>query len=472
MTTFKCKRCKETDATLKSRKELFCDACFIKFVSMKQRKLMMVDEFYRDHFKVLYGKDLVDDGRSKILVPFDFSSSSLSALDVLLGLLKEQNIQHRGRVGFTLELLTVFKSDEDRINIENMWKELRSSPLYDENAWGFVNYHMVNANNFFESAKELQHIVLHDQDFTTKAIEWRNESDGEYSIQTLLDRCPNRNTRNDMWIFIVKHIVKKFTYQQENIKVILWCQSMTKMADQIIGLVVKGRGAQIASSLDSENADAEYGDRFKNLYPLKNTLLSQLDAYCIIRGLDKYTLNYEVKSDLFLNAADTDTSDTKTKNIRLVKNMTINELARKYFDDIEGEYSNIISTVLRTGDKLKPPKIETSSTENHHGSSKCAICLNTIYDDPAEWLRNIAVNRGHPVETEEEQSYYDQWKASKIGLQNEEYLTLRNRAWDNGNDIDLCYGCTINLNGIKTKELVWPKNDSEELQSVLAEYEL
>ena len=434
---------------------------------------MMVDEFYRNHFKVLYGKDLANDGRSKILVPFDFSSSTLSALDVLLGLLKEQNLQHRGRVGFSLEILTVFRDESERKDIEKMWKELQNSGLYDESIWSYINYHMVCADSFFENAAELQQIVLHDQDFNAMGIDWRENVSPTYNVQTLLDRCPNRNTRNDMWIFIVRHIIKKYAYQRGDINVILWGQSMTKMADQIIGLVVKGRGAHIASSLDSTNDDSDYGNRFRNLYPLKSTLLSQLDAYCIIRKLNRYTLNYDVSDDLFITPQkEIDHNHTQNKNVRLVKNMTINELARKYFDDIEGEYSNIISTVLRTGDKLKPPEIDNSPEISHSDPSKCAICLNVIYSNPSEWLRNIAITKGHPMESDEERALYEQWKLSHVGLQNEEYMKLRDYAWSDGKDVPLCYGCIINLNGIKTKELVWPKGNTEELDSVLAEYEL
>ncbi|CAB4252317.1 similar to Saccharomyces cerevisiae YNL119W NCS2 Protein required for thiolation of the uridine at the wobble position of Lys(UUU) and Glu(UUC) tRNAs [Maudiozyma barnettii] len=472
MTAIKCKRCKENDATVKSRKEPFCDACFLKFVSLKQRKLMMTDEFYRDHFKVLYGKDLKNNGVSKIVVPFDFSSSSFSALDVLVSLLKEQNLQHRGRVGFRVKIITVFKNEQERELFEQSWKMFRNSDIYDDQVWLQFEWHLINAESFFRDAKDLQQIILHHQDFNSMGLQYELKDNSEYNIEVLLARCPNRNTRNDMWIFIVSHLIKKFAYQQTDCEVILWAHSMTKLADHIIGLVVKGRGAQIAASLNSTVFDSDYGARFKNLYPLKNTLLSELDAYCIITGLNKYIVNYTVKNDLMITKDIKEKSADLSQNVRLVKNMTINELARKYFNDIEGEYSNIIATVLRTGDKLKPPTIINKPEGYSNEISKCSICLNTIYSNPSEWLRNIAINRGHPIETKEEQELYKQWQSSQVGIQTEVYLTLRNKAWSEGHDIPLCYGCIINLNGIKTREIIWPKHEEDELENVLNEFEL
>ncbi|SMN18401.1 similar to Saccharomyces cerevisiae YNL119W NCS2 Protein required for thiolation of the uridine at the wobble position of Lys(UUU) and Glu(UUC) tRNAs [Maudiozyma saulgeensis] len=472
MTAVKCKRCKENYATVKTRKEPFCNACFLKFISLKQRKLMMTDEFYRDHFKVLYGKDLKNNGISEVVLPFDFSSSSFSALDVLVSLLKEQYVQHRGRVGFNVKIVTIFKNEEERKLFQQSWKMLRDSNMYDDQVWLQFEYHLINAETFFSDAKDLHQIVLHNEDFNSMGLDYILEDSNDYNIEVLLARCPNRNTRNDMWIFIVTHLIKKFAYQHHGCEVVLWAHSMTKLADHIIGLVVKGRGAQIAASLNSTDFDSDYGTAFKNLYPLKNTLLSELDAYCIITGLDKFVVNYTVKNDLML----TDDTEQKTvdpsKNVRLVKNMTINELARKYFDDIEGEYSNIIATVLRTGDKLKPPSKTSETADDNKDTSKCSICLNAIYSNPSDWLRNIAINRGHPIETEEEQELYKQWQASQVGIQTEEYLNLRNKVWTEGHEIPLCYGCIINLNGIKTKEIIWPKHDKDELENILNEFEL
>lgn len=467
-----CKRCKDNEVTVVSRKEPFCDACFVKFVGLKQRKRMMTDEFYRDHFKVLYGKDLKNDGISKIILPFDFGTSCLTALDVLLGLMKEQRVQHRGKHGFTIDVITVYKDDEERGRFEEMFNKLKLFDRYDSELWTLVNYHIINADVFFTNTKEFRQIVLHNQNFNSMAINMSLENNKNYSVQEMLSSCPNRNTRNDFWTFIINHIVKKFAYQQKDAEIILWGHSMTKLADQIIGLIVKGRGAQIASTLDSQIFDQEYDSKFKNLFPLKDILLSELDAYCFVTGLYKFIINYIPKYDLLHTKPNLNDLPQASTNVRLVKNMTINELARKYFDDIEGEYSNIIATVLRTGDKLRAPEITTNPEHESNNENKCTICQNTIYSEPVEWLRNIAVNRGHAVETEEEEELYQQWESSHVGMQNKEYLSLRNKVWEEGNHVSLCYGCIINLNGMKSKEIVWPKHGNDELQNILNEYEL
>lgn len=463
--SLQCKRCKNVVAVVKSRKEPFCKDCFIKFVSLKQRKRMMGDDYYRDCFKVVYNKNREVTGNGKILIAFDFNTSSLVALDVVCDVLREQNMQHRGKVGFSLDLVTLYRDQEEFEVYKQCWDKILSNERFSDIVPDKVNLHLLDVNTFY-SHNELRQIVLHNVDFSSMGITFQLPEDDQYTVKTLLDSCPNRNTRNDFWLSITQHVIKKFAYQQKH-QVIIWCHSMTKMADQIIGLVVKGRGAQIANSLDSESFDDNYGHTFKNLYPLKDILLSEIDAYCIIAGFEKLLNDYVLNDLLMLGRDEVAAEKKKNSNTRLVKNMTINELARKYFDDMENEYSNIIATVMRTGDKLKAP--QHGETENQ---AKCSVCQHTIYTDPSEWLRSIAVLTGHPIETENEKELYEMWRASKTGIEMEEYLALKNNVWANGEKIPLCYGCIINLNGIKSKNIVWPKNDKEELENVLREYEL
>lgn len=457
-----CQRCKKQRAVIKSRKETFCEECFAKFVSLKQRKRMMGDDFYRDVFKVSYNKDGTH-GVGKVAMGFDFQSSSLVALDVIIQVLREQNRQHRGKVGFELDLVSIYKDEENLNQFKNSWQEIISSERYSgDDILNHIKIHLIDVNTFYND-KILRQILVHNIDFNAMAMKW--EEDDKFTVAGLLKLCPNRNTRNDFWNTIVKHTVKKFA-MQSHCSVLIWGHSMTRLADQILGMVIKGRGAHVASSLDTDNFDVSYGGSFKNLYPMKDILLSEIDAYTISQGLESYLVDYTLRRSLLI--AEEDANKDKT-NSMLVKNMTINELVRKYYDDMEGEYSNIVSTVLRTGDKLQTP---VKYLEEGESAKKCSVCSNAIYSDPSLWLRSITVIKGHPIETEEEQVYYNQWKESKVGIETEQYMKLKDTVWENGEAIPLCYGCTINLNGIKGKNIIWPKNDKEELQNVLDEYQL
>lgn len=457
-----CQRCKKEIAIIRSRKESFCNKCFTKFVSVKQRKRMMGDDYYRSVFKVVYNKDGTHEV-GKAVMGFDFQSSCLVALDIIIELLREQYHQHRGRVGFTLDIVSVYQNNETLNRFKDAWEYICSSERYsNDRILDYVKIHFINADTFYHK-KNLIQILVHNINFDSMALDW-DEKDN-YSIEDLLKACPNRNTRSDFWNIIVQHTVKQFAMQTK-CSVLIWGNSMTKLADQILGLVIKGRGANIAASLDSESLDKAYGNIFKNLYPMKDVLLSEIDAYIICQKMDSLLVDYTLRESLIISDED---SKKENVNSTLVKNMSINELVRKYYEDMEGEYSNIISTVLRTGDKLQAP---TKYLEEGTIPPICSICSNVIYSNSSVWLKSITVDEGHPIETKEEKEYYKQWKESKMGVETEQYLKLKDYIWNNGDAVPLCYGCTINLNGIKGKNVIWPRNTDNELQDILDEYQI
>ncbi|KAL3232475.1 hypothetical protein RNJ44_04391 [Nakaseomyces bracarensis] len=463
-----CQRCKKEEAIIISRKETFCAECFKHFVMQKQRKQMMSDDYFREIFKVMY-KDRIrsseeaelQNKNSTILVPLSLGSSSLMLLDIVHLTLLEQRAQHK-KTGFNVDVLICYKEGDEKSfqQIVTAVKELSES-RFKENR-DEIRFHLLSLDNFFKlNSEELHRIVLHNVDFTGK-IDSLSEADPQaLNLETILASCPNRSTREDLLTFITTHLVKKYAYQHGQ-KAILWGHSMTRLADEIISYVVKGRGSQIASSLNSTDFDEDYGKSFKNLYPLKDILLAEVDAYCATFGLNKFLINYDLLNNLLISKPEKKQVGGST---RLVKNMTINELARKYFNDIEGEYSNIIATVLRTGDKLAEPTAPD-------GVRKCAVCKSKIYDDVSKWLRDITVNVPHPVETELEKELYDKWSTSQIGIEASAYYKLRDSTWSHGSDADLCYGCIVTMQGVKNMNLTWPKNNEKELENILNEYSL
>lgn len=468
MTAEQCQRCNKNAVEVISRKELFCAECFRVFVMQKQRKQMMSDDYYRDIFKVMY-KDKIrsaeeaeqQNKNSTILIPLSFGSSSLMMLDIVHLTLLEQKMQHQ-KTGFNVDVLICYRESNDELltNIRSNIKEL-STVRYSENKDN-IRFHTLCLDSMFEIDKELiDQVVLHNVEFTGRQVSINESEHANLSLQTVLTSCPNRSTKEDIIDFVTKHLVKKYAYQNGQ-KAILWGHSMTRLADEIISCVVKGRGAQISSKLNTTNLDVNYGSRFKNLYPLKDILLTEVDAYCALFDLSKYLIKYELQDSLLVNKLK---KEKHIGNQRLAKNMTINELARKYFNDIEGEYSNVIATVLRTGDKLDEPLATL-------GEKHCRICKSTVHDDVSKWLRDITVNVGQPLESQLERDLHEKWATSHIGLETTAYYQLRDRVWEQGDDVDLCYGCIVTMQGVKNLNVPWPKNNEQELNEVLAEYSL
>lgn len=463
-----CKRCKENAAVVKSRKEPFCGDCFVKFVSLKQRKRMMGDDYYRDIFKVSYQKD-GSHNIDSIAFALDFQSSSLVCFDIITQVLKEQLRQHRGKYGFTVDAISVFKNEEEREFFQQNWNNLLKTERYLENDLSkYFKLHLVDVNNFIKGV-DLEQIVLHNVDFTSMADKFVLESGNmeDFTADKLLAAFSDRNTKEDFMHFMVTHIVKKLAYQLKS-KVIIWAHSMTKLADLILSLVIKGRGSQIAENLDDESFDKNFGNNiFKNLYPMKDILLSEIDAYCIITNLDKFIINYKINPHSMINKEKySEFDDMRNNNNLIIKNMTINEIVRKYYDDMEDDYSNIVATVLRTGDKLQSPE------QNLPIPANCSICSATIYDNSSEWLKAITIIEGHPIKNEEEEKYFNLWKDSKIGIETQKYMDLKEKIGSHGETASLCYGCIINLNNSKMKNIIWPKKDENELEKILNEFEL
>lgn len=463
-----CERCREESAIVTTRKEKFCRKCFQKFVSAKQRRQMMSDPYFQDIFKVMYQDKVrtaeeaaLQNSRSNILVPLSFGSSSLVMLDILNDTLTEQKDSQRGKTGFQIDVLICFREAEEELKLRQLINELSNTRFASNKEKLF--FHFIHTDSFYDrSDDELKTIILDNEDFTSMAINGSNEPSKKYSVSKLLAQCVDRSSREDLLSFIKRHLIKKFAYKNGH-KVILWGNSMTKLADETISLVVKGRGAQIAAHLDSSQLDSDYQNKFKNLYPMRDILLSEIDAYCCVTGLDKYLNGYTAQQTLLIEKIPND--ENRNKSL-LIKNMTINELARKYFDDIEGDYSNVISTVVRTADKLMEPRSSNTS------SVGCLICLANITTDGSSWLRAITVNNGHPVETEEESTLLEKWKNTGLGNEFSEYLSLKKYIFDNGDNVNLCYGCIINLNRMKKKCITWPLQNNTELERVLNEFTL
>lgn len=458
-----CQRCKDSEATVTSRKDFFCSKCFQKFVSLKQRRQMMSDQYFQDVFKVMYQdkkKSAAEADKlnkeSRVLVPVSLGSSSLVLFDILNDYLLEQKVTHRGKTGFQVHVLTCCFGDE-ALEVKRRIAALKENEKTLKNK-DEITFHLLDMNTFFSNSKELVTILLNFEDYSSTLIPDKSQ----VSIGDLLDSCPNKSAREDLLSVITTHLIKKFALQHE-FKAILWGHSMTRLADEIISLTVKGRGSQISNFLDSTDFDKQYHSKFKNLYPLRDILLSEIDAYCQISQLNRYLYKYQTQETLLINK--TQAGGVKTNN-KLAKNMTINELARQYFDNIEGDYSNVISTVVRTGSKLSNPNNDLGS------EARCSVCSNIIYRDGSEWLKGITVNKGHPVETEEENQMFKSWSGSQLGKESNEYLKLQQHVWAEGSEAPLCYGCIVTLNGVKNKSVVWPHNDENELGEILDEFVL
>lgn len=423
---------------------------------------MMSDPFYQDLFKVKYQDKYTtleeaeeSNLKSRILVPLSLGSSSVVLLDILNDTLNEQIQVHRGKVGFQVDVLICYFENE-REELEKKLEAFMSGKLRDNRH--IVKTHFVNIESFMDSPALIQ---IHLQDSTHIVRKIDAPGDKKYTVNELLSSCSNRSAREDLLNIIRTAVIKQFA-AKGSYKAVLWGHSMTRLADEIISLVVKGRASQILKAMDDSSFDEEFGSSFKNLRPMRDILLSEIDAYCHLFGLSHYTYNYVPQNTLLIDKS-LYSLENNISESRLTRNMTINELARQYFVSIEDNYSNLISTVVRTGAKLDEPSATQPETKT------CGICRNNLYQDGSSWLRNITVTSSHLVENEEEKDLYNAWKDSEQGKVRGDYLKLTAEMEKFGHDLQVCYGCILTLGEVKHKNIYWPKN---QLADTLEEFVL
>ena len=129
--------------------------------------------------------------------------------------------------------------------------------------------------------------------------------------------------------------------------------------------------------------------------------------------------------------------------------MAVRQLTTKDFDMLDATgYATTASTVVKTGDKLGPPKDILTEMIS------CKVCGGTIYHNPRQWLQNITVNQPLVLTTEQEINYSYEYAQQIIAAKDLQ-------GWEH---IDTCYGCLVTLGNIKSDNFAW------RVQETLDEY--
>lgn len=415
-----CQRCNDQTAVLVARKEKFCLKCFVFFMKGKQRKLML-DERY----KVKYGAIAEKLGVQKVLLPLSYGASSLVLLDMVASLLQEQNLAHKGKQGFELVVLHIKEPGETKksgnpVNITpGVFQSLSSvySPVK-------IAYHEIDLRNSIPKA--VMNIAV-DHDFGVIASE--AQTTNNKTMEDLLLLCGSRSLQEDLLSLLKSELIKKFAMKSD-CQTILYGHSMTRIANEVIALTVKGRGLTIHESVTNRVINYD-GNDIQVIYPLREILKAEVHAILLFNDhLQKY----------FVPEAEAGS--------RLAKNKTVRDLTTQYFDNLDATgYASTASTVVKTAEKLG----ESKEPEIGH----CEVCGSTIHHQPKKWLKDITVTTPAKLVTVEELEYAREFGETEGPLMGRELVT--------------CYGCTVTLAG-SGKGFVWPMRASE--KEIIDEYVL
>lgn len=384
-----------------------------------------------DRYKVRYGDLDAKYGPQRVLLALSLGSSSLVLVDVMASLLEEQMKAHKGRCAFEIVLLNM-----DETASKELLKPPKEALLllvrkYDAP----ITYKILNLDSYI-LPDDVLHSVAVNEHFSV--FKERLETRSRVTVAEILALCPNKSSSEDLLSVIHDELILRTAYV-EQCETILYGHNMTRLANEVILLTVKGRGLAIHSAIADRTVT--FRDReIHLLYPLREVLFAETQAYAKIADLEQFQA-------------------ISTRPVtKIIKNMTVRELTSQYFHTLDATgYASTASTVVKTGEKLGAPDVGSEAPE-------CEICGTPIHSNPQQWLRQITVNEQAPLETQEEHEYAEEYHSSRSGIQ---------EAFSGAHSA-VCYGCTVSLGGVAAKKgFIWPLRSPEDAKKeILNDYVL
>lgn len=378
----------------------------------KQRK-QMLDERY----KVKYGAVAERLGPQRVLLPLSLGISSVVLLDMIASLLQEQILGHKGKQGFELVVVHVEEATSD---LDTLYELVgRYDPVQ-------VRVKVLKLDDYLVDSAWVQTLQV-SPEFDVMGLKISEDST---SVAQMLAMSPSRSLRADLLAIVYQELILR-TAVAEKCQTILFGHCMTRLANEVISLTVKGRGLEIHEAI-ADRTLTFGGHEIHIVFPLRDILFAEVEAVLKLSGLLQFVAVVPEQS-------------------RIVKNMTVQALTTQYFQNLDATgYASTASTVVKTAEKLGGPKESKSAV--------CRICGGDIHKDPRLWLSNITVSRAAPLETDEERAYAKEYEAAET-------------VEAEGDQLSVCYGCTVTLAGAGPG-FVWPVTKQEILDEyVLSEEE-
>lgn len=418
--TQRCLRCKSVPAVLDVRKDGFCKDCFVRFLRGKQRKHMLLEKFkaqYHDREKA-----------QRVLLAYGGGVSSLVLLDVVASLLQEQAHSHSKRQGFGL--VVVYLADTCAEHADKVYRQLQ----HLSRSYSPVTIHtkMVPLDSFVMDGSEMHNISL-DERFA--CLSHLSESTGTVTLASLLQKCPTLSAVEDFKTVVSDILVRRIAVDQKCLTII-YGHSMTRLANEVISLTVKGRGSSVHDMIANRQVHFQ-GKEIGIIFPLRDILHAEITAYARLQELDRYIVPLKVTQSA------------------IKRNWTIRDLVTDYFRQLDNTgYSSTASTVIKTAEKLGEPSTR--------GTTKlCEVCGHVIYKDSQTWLKLITVSDAAPLNLEVERNSFKEYQ---LAVARESYDRSPDRELNNDNDdrvkdraLSICYGCIVNIGRTSSaNRFVWP----------------
>lgn len=322
-----------------------------------------------ERFKVSYNEPRPPD--QHILLPVSLGPSSMALLDMCVEMIRAQKAIHRGRQGFYLHVVHVIMDQGEEDATRERLRRLKER---------------------YPECEQVEAVRLPESCDTGVEVVQISRGEGVSGLDDAMQQM-NKTGREDSVGILRKRLIAKIA-EKKGCQTIIYGHCQTRLAELVIALTAKGRGSAMPHAIN----DGGY-------YPLKDVLSSEVDIYNELQETD----------DLLV---------TRTKPPANVKLQSIDDLVHQYFVSVEKDFPSVVSTVVRTANKL---------ASQEEGEDNCSICGGIRGKDTLEWIKKITVNA--PIEDAGE---------------------------------TLCYGCMVMLRNSADK-LQWPRYS---VHDVVNEYQL
>lgn len=168
-------------------------------------------------------------------------------------------------------------------------------------------------------------------------------------LHTLLQQSPSTSAIADILSLLQTRLAVHFA-KTHNCEAILWSCSTTTLAEKVLASTAKGRGF----SLPWQICDGPTPYAIPFYYPLREVLRKELIAHA---QMTDPPLTRLVDPRAF----------ESTQAPPSARNTTIDVLMKQYFEDVEENFPNIVSNVVRTTGKLRAPPVSDTSP-------RCRLC--------------------------------------------------------------------------------------------------
>ncbi|CAH0555444.1 unnamed protein product [Brassicogethes aeneus] len=367
----KCNKCRENDPIVVLRsKDAYCEACFLAGATHK--------------FKALLGKHKLIRPNDKVLIHHQIGHPSTALLHFLrcgLDLTTHKKLR--------FDVIFVYVEDNSQFTVDYR-KEVLKKIENEIKLFKFV-IKFVSFNDYIVNNNKLGDIVDNPDNLTL------NEDD-KININNIFVSKLNKTNKNDI-LHIKKRNLLIEIAKNLNCKFILTPEISSDIASQLLGEISLGRGSHVpidTGFCDDRNQDV------KILRPLRLFDMKELAFYNKLNSLDPISI----------------------KQTEINPYSSVQDLMKKFVNDLQVNYPATVTTIMKTGDKL---------AINDNGKQKCQLCMGPILNSNEELSSAESTSFSHWVSTQKPDNSKEKSRQEKYDSILKHYKVSENNNY--------CYSC-------------------------------